>query len=195
MKILIINLGSQYTHLIWRTIRDIGVEAIIQQPNLFLSDALFFDSIILSGGPSSVNTMKKNTAIKILELEKDKKIDKPILGICLGHQLIAHVFGGQVEKGLRAEYGLTKISIIKEHKIFEGVPRQINAWSSHFDQVTKLPKEFETLARSENCQKEALAHLTRPIIGLQFHPEVLHTEYGEKILYNFVRLAKEHTKT
>jgi len=195
MKILIINLGSQYTHLIWRTLRDLGIEAVIQEPNLFLKDALFFDSIILSGGPSSVNEMKKNTAIKILELEKDGKLDKPILGICLGHQLIAHILGGQVRKAQNAEYGLIKIDIIKEHKIFEGLPKEIEVWASHQEEVFKPPADFEVLAKSQNCVIEALAHLKKPIIGLQFHPEVLHTKHGIEMLNNFVNLAKEYTRT
>ncbi|MFN3909900.1 MAG: GMP synthase subunit A [Candidatus Anstonellaceae archaeon] len=194
MKALIINLGSQYTHVIWRSFRDLGIEAVIHQPNIPLKDALFFDTFILSGGPSSVNTMKKNIAFSLLELSKEDKLNRPILGICLGHQLIARIFGGEVKTGISGEYGLTKIQIIKKHKIFEGLPNSLNVWASHFDQVSRLPEEFEVLASSSNCPIEAFAHRLKPIIGLQFHPEVWHTQYGEKILSNFIDLAKKEIK-
>ncbi|MEM4137463.1 MAG: GMP synthase subunit A [Candidatus Anstonellaceae archaeon] len=192
MKVLIINLGSQYTHVIWRTFRDLGIEGIIHQPTLPLKDALFFNTYVLSGGPSSVQTMKKNVAISILELIKEEKLNRPVLGICLGHQLIAHVFGGEVKKGVSGEYGLTEIEIIKQHPIFEGVPKKFNAWASHFDQVYNLPTQFTVLAKSKNCQIEAFAHNIKPIVGLQFHPEVWHTQFGEKIISNFIEYSKKY---
>jgi GMP synthase (glutamine-hydrolysing) len=191
MKVLIINLGSQYTHVIWRTLRDLGIEGVISEPNFPLNDALFFDTYILSGGPSSVFSMKKNVATKLLELSKEGKISRPILGICLGHQLIAHIFGGEVKRGLSGEYGLVNITIIKNHKLFEGVPKDFEAWASHFDQVVSLPEEFVVLAKSKDCPIEAFAHVSKPIFGVQFHPEVWHTKYGDKILSNFIEIASK----
>ncbi|MCX8163058.1 MAG: GMP synthase subunit A [Candidatus Micrarchaeota archaeon] len=191
MKILIINLGSQYTHAIWRTFRDLGVEAVVHPPTFQLKDALFFNTFVFSGGPSSVQTMKKNLATVLLELTKEQKLNRPILGICLGHQLIAHVFGGEVKKGQTAEYGLVEIEVLKSHPVFEEVPKKFTAWASHFDQVYSLPQEFSVLAKSQNCQIEAFAHNLKPIVGVQFHPEVLHTQYGSKILSNFANYASK----
>ncbi|MFA5108810.1 MAG: GMP synthase subunit A [Candidatus Micrarchaeia archaeon] len=193
MKLLIINLGSQYTHVIWRTMRDIGIEAVIKEPNVSASDADFFDAYILSGGPSSASKMTPNAAHRILEAAKSGS-KKPILGICLGHQLMAHVLGGVVEKGSSAEYGISQISVDRAESIMEGMPHKFNAWVSHFDEVKKMPQDFIALAHSSTCKYEAMVHTSLPLFGVQFHPEVWHTEHGEKILENFVKLAQEKNR-
>ena len=190
MKVLIINLGSQYTHVIWRTLRDLGVEAVMKEPNVSAQDADFFDAYIISGGPSSVTKMAPNAAHRIINLAKESKTPKPILGICFGHQLIAHLFGGDVQKGISGEYGISQVHIDKSHPLFSQVPNSIKVWESHFDEVKELPKEFEVLAHSDTCKIESFAHRTKPIYGVQFHPEVWHTESGETILENFINLAK-----
>jgi len=191
MKVLIINLGSQYTHVIWRTLRDLGVESVLKEKNVPAQDADFFDAYVISGGPSSVTSMTPNAAHRIINNAKDEENAKPILGICFGHQLIAHLFGGEVKKGASGEYGISQIQIDKNHDLFNGVPKQIKVWESHFDEVKSLPQEFEILAHSDTCEIEAFAHKTKPLYGVQFHPEVWHTEHGEKILENFIKLAKE----
>jgi len=191
MKVLILNLGSQYTHVIWRTLRDLGVEAVLKEKDVPAQDADFFDAYIISGGPSSVTKMTPNAAHRLINLAKEDENPKPILGICFGHQLIAHLFGAEIQKGASGEYGISQITIDKDHDLFRGIPKQIKVWESHFDEIKSLPDEFEILAHSDSCKIEAYAHKTKPLYGVQFHPEVWHTEHGEKILENFIKLAKK----
>lgn len=194
MKISIINLGSQYTHVIWRTMRDIGVEAVIQEPGAAAADVDFFDAYIISGGPSSANELKQGAAHRILELTKNKEINKPILGICLGHQLMTHILGGEIGKGKSAEYGVSEIEVDKEGILFKGLPKKFKAWVSHFDEVKKMPDGFESLAHSSTCQVEAMQHKELPLFSTQFHPEVWHTENGDKILENYAESVRARLK-
>lgn len=187
--ILIIDNGSQYTHLIKRNCRDLGFEAQIIQNNSSMEEfeKLRPEKVILSGGPSSVYKGDNGLAEKIARSISEGKLNIPILGICFGHQLIAHLIGGKVEKGKNAEYGIAKLVVDKPEFILQGVPKNFNVWVSHFDEVVELPKDFIALAHSETCKYEAMAHTKKKIFGVQFHPEVWHTEHGEKILENFLR--------
>ena len=124
MKVLIINLGSQYTHVIWRTLRDLGVESVMKEPNVSAQDVDFFDAYIISGGPSSVVKMTPNATHRLVNIAKQSDNPKPILGICFGHQLIAHLFGGVVQKGISGEYGISEVEIDKPHSLFEGLPKK-----------------------------------------------------------------------
>ncbi|MFA6490215.1 MAG: GMP synthase subunit A [Candidatus Micrarchaeia archaeon] len=181
MAILIVDMGSQYTHVIWRTVRDLGQEAKIVQKNTRPKEIAEGSAIILSGGPSSVtkdNFFSLPTQIK--------KANKPLLGICLGHQLVALSLGGNVMKGKSAEYGVSKIEVDSEGTILEGMPKSFNAWVSHFDEVVKMPPGFTQLAHSETCGIEAMENLEKKIFSVQFHPEVWHTEGGERIIENFL---------
>jgi len=184
--ILIIDNGSQYTHLIKRTCRDLGFEAEIVNNKAGFEEIekRKVDKFIFSGGPSSV-TVGDNGLSEIIV---KKELDLPILGICYGHQLIAYLYGGKVEKGSSAEYGLGKVTITDENDIFKGVPKEINVWISHFDEIKELPEGFISLANSETCKVEAMKHNEKKIYGVQFHPEVWHTDHGEKILKNFLEM-------
>lgn len=192
--ILIFDNGSQYTHLIKRNCRDLDFEAEIVNNKTFTYSEFEklldnkIEKIILSGGPSSVNAGNNGVSAEILKKLAEGKISLPLLGVCFGHQLIAHVLGGKVEKGKSAEYGIAKITIDEEDEILRGIPKEINAWVSHFDEVKKLPTDFVALAHSDTCAFEAMRHKTRKIFGVQFHPEVWHTEHGEKVLENFLRI-------
>lgn len=186
--IYIINLGSQYTHVIWRTIRDLGFEVQIKQKNAKIDEFSDINALILSGGPGTASITDMGITKELLEKIREEKLNVPLLGICLGHQYIAHFFGGKIEKGKKAEYGISKIIIDNENDIFAGIPKEFNAWVSHFDEVKILPKEFISLAHSEECKIEAYKHLKKKIYGVQFHPEVWHTENGEKIIENFLNL-------
>jgi GMP synthase (glutamine-hydrolysing) len=170
--------------------RDIGAEAVIHQPSISAADANFFDAYIFSGGPSSASEMKPNAAHRILRAAKEGKIRKPILGICLGHQLIAHELGGKIGKGASAEYGVGEIEVDKEGILLAGMPKKFRAWVSHFDEVKQMPPGFVALAHSQSCKFEAMENSSLSIFGLQFHPEVWHTENGEKILENFAKTIK-----
>lgn len=190
--ILIIDNGSQYTHLIKRNCRDLGFDAqiidnrkTISQVKNLMKNATH---IILSGGPSSVTSGNNGLAEEIVKKRANGIVSQPLLGICFGHQLIAHVLGGKVEKGKSAEYGITEIKIDDADTLFADIPASFNAWASHFDEVTEIPKNFIALAHSDICKYEAMRHKTDSIFSVQFHPEVWHTENGEKILGNFLKL-------
>lgn len=186
--ILIIDNKGQYVHRIKTTLRDIGVRAEIV-PNTIEIDEILKkapEGIILGGGPNSAWEKKE-----IGNCEKILDTDFPILGICLGHQIIAHHFGGKVRTSGNAEYGNTKIFVDEEDEIFMNMKKQFNAWASHRDEVYEVPKDFEILAHSEICKCEAMKHKTKPIYSVQFHPEVVHTEDGYKIFENFVKTCKK----
>ncbi len=186
--ILIIDNGSQYTHLIKRNMRDLGRDAeIANMGEIGLAEAVAKDpeAVILSGGPSSVYAGKNGVGAEIVKAAMEGW-DVPLLGVCYGHQLIAYILGGEVAKGGSAEYGLGRVVVDKEDLLFKGVPKEFQAWVSHFDEVKKLPEGFEALAHSSICKVEAMRHRERRIFGTQFHPEVWHTEHGERILQNFL---------
>lgn len=186
--ILIIDNKGQYVHRIKTTLRDINVKTEIVQ-NTINADEILKRSIygiILSGGPNSAWDEKEiGNCRKILDL------GIPTLGICLGHQIIALHFGGKVRTSGSAEYGNTEIFVDKEDKIFKGMKRKFVAWASHKDEVYEIPQNFEILAHSEMCKYEAMKHKSMYIYGVQFHPEVIHTEEGYKIFENFVKVCKE----
>ena len=194
--VLIIDNGSQYTHLIKRNCRELGYEAetlYAKADYAQVEEQLRkgISRIILSGGPSSVYTDPPNLSSMIAGSVKEGKIRLPLLGICYGHQMIAHVWGAKVAKGASAEYGLGQVEIDDEDALFVGVPKKLRAWVSHFDEAKELPKGFVKLAHSETCAIEAMRHTERHVFGVQFHPEVWHTEHGEAILKNFLELKRE----
>jgi GMP synthase (glutamine-hydrolysing) len=179
--VLIVDMGSQYTHVIWRAVRDLGRVGKIVPKQVSAGELSGADAVILSGGPSSVtNDQFYNLPAQI------RKADRPILGICLGHQLIAHTLGGKVVKGKNAEYGISKIEVDRPGVILDGLPQSFNAWVSHFDEVAKMPAGFVALAHSDTCRIEAMESPARKTFSVQFHPEVWHTEGGERILRNFL---------
>ncbi len=190
--ILIIDNGSQYTHLIKRNCRDMDYNIEIINNRVLLEEVIRKkpDKIILSGGPGSVFAPEEKEKIseKVINAIFGKELNVPLFGICFGHQMIGHVLGGKVERGASGEYGIVKISIDNEDLIFKGVPREFNAWVSHFDEIKILPENFEVLAHSQTCKIEAMRHKTKNIFSVQFHPEVWHTENGEKILENFLKI-------
>ncbi|MFH1520361.1 MAG: glutamine-hydrolyzing GMP synthase [Candidatus Micrarchaeota archaeon] len=193
--VLIIDNGSQYTHLIKRTCRELGYEAQMlyakagyDKVDEFLKTGIA--KIILSGGPSSVYSDEPNLSSMICQKVYDEQIKLPLLGICYGHQMIAYKWGSKVAKGKSAEYGIGDIEIDNGGVMFKGIPRKLRAWVSHFDEVKELPEGFVKLAHSDRCEFEAIEHKKRPIFGVQFHPEVWHTEHGEEILKNFLEFSK-----
>ncbi len=181
--ILVVDFGSQTAHLISRRLEEIGVKVRIILPEeiLFSIDKDKPQGIIFSGGPASVYL--KN-APKI-----DKKIFQqhiPILGICYGQQLIAYLLGGKVKPGETKEYGPATLIINKPTPLFASVSQHSRIWMSHGDEVVSPPKGFVLLAQSESIKAAAIANEKDKIYGVQFHPEVEHTEHGLLILRNFV---------
>ena len=182
--IYVLDFGSQYSHLITRRIRELGVFAELVAADFPLEKLKTAKGIILSGGPQNLSD---SDALRV-----DKKMYEltiPILGICYGMQLTAFELGGKVKAGKKREYGPTYIRIIKTTPLFKGLKATQKTWMSHGDQVTKLPKGFTATATSSNCPITAMAHVEKRIYGLQFHPEVAHTKNGMKILDNFLRIT------
>jgi GMP synthase (glutamine-hydrolysing) len=184
-RILILDFGSQYTQLIARRIRERGVYCEIHPPSLDAAGVKDWNpaGLVLSGGPSSVlDEDAPNLDPSVLDL------GLPTLGICYGLQLLAHRLGGRVERADDREYGRARLRVVREDPLFAGLPGgpERTVWMSHGDRVLALPPGFEVIATSENSPFAGVAHAGRRIWGIQFHPEVAHTEGGERILANFV---------
>ncbi|MCC6866434.1 MAG: glutamine-hydrolyzing GMP synthase [Ignavibacteria bacterium] len=183
-KIIIIDFGSQYTKLIARKVRELHVYSEVIACNADMSGLLSDKSIkgiILSGGPQSV--YMKN-AYLLAELILGLK--KPILGICYGLQLLSHHFKGSVKGGKTREFGKTNIILSSHSGILWGVPKKLSVWMSHNDHIKKLPAGFKATSKSENGLISSFEAVKQRIYGVQFHPEVNHTEYGKLILNNFL---------
>lgn len=182
-KIIVLDFGSQYTQLIARKIRECGVYAEIHPYNTSLNN--FKDNtlkgIVLSGGPASVYEINSpHPSPEIFES------NLPILGICYGLQLITQFFGGVVDKAAKREYGRARFKILKTNELFSGISDESIVWMSHGDKISFIPDNFEMLGTTESAIS-AIKHKQKKIYGIQFHPEVHHSEYGKKLLENFVR--------
>jgi len=182
-KILVIDFGSQYTQLIVRKIRESKVYSLIKSNKVSIEEIIKEEpkGIILSGGPASVydeNSPKINQEIFNLGI--------PVLGICYGFQLISFMLGGEVQKSLKREFGLSKINLKNSELLFQNVQEEFNVWMSHSDKVIRLPENFIPLGSTENTEFAAACDLKRKIFGVQFHPEVTHTEFGQQIIQNFL---------
>ena len=190
-KILILDFGSQYTQLIARRIREIGVycEIVPYNVSTHFIENLKPNGIILSGGPDSVY---KDDSSKAPEIVFELNI--PILGICYGMQTMAIQLGGEAKSAKKAEFGFTQIRAKNHSKLLANIHDEINdeghnlldVWMSHGIEVTKLPEGFELIASSINCPIAAIANTEKNLYGLQFHPEVTHTKQGFQILERFV---------
>ena len=187
-KIIIIDFGSQFTQLIARRIRELGVfSEIISHKKIKLKDIdKTTKGIILSGGPLNVYQMNKYSF--------DKKIidlNIPILGICFGHQILSKLNGGRVKQSKHREFGLANIFKKNDSLLTKNFFNKYNSkkvWMSHADQVSKLPKNFKVIAASVNSKFAIVENKIKKFYGVQFHPEVTHTENGKKIISNFVFL-------
>ncbi|MBL6723093.1 MAG: glutamine-hydrolyzing GMP synthase [Candidatus Margulisbacteria bacterium] len=181
--ILILDFGSQYTELIARRIRELNVysEVLPHTTSADIIKTKECHGIILSGGPSSVDD---DGAPSIDEAIFSLSI--PILGICYGMQLIAKTLGGHVMASSTREYGASSLEINEQSSLFNNVPKAINIWMSHSDSVRQVPDGFQPVASTTTCQIASFEHNEKQIYGIQFHPEVSHTDYGKDILKNFV---------
>lgn len=182
-KILIIDFGSQFTQLITRRVREANVYSEIHSHKISVNEVLKFNpsGIILSGGPMSVYDQDApDFDAGIL------KIKIPILGICYGLQILTEKFGGKVEPAKDREYGRALLNVIKSSPLFNGISQTSQVWMSHGDYITKLPDGFDTVAKSDHTPIAAISNEDKRIYGVQFHPEVVHTIEGKKIIDNFL---------
>ncbi|PIU19127.1 MAG: glutamine-hydrolyzing GMP synthase [Elusimicrobia bacterium CG08_land_8_20_14_0_20_59_10] len=190
-QILILDFGSQYTQLIARRLRGLRVYCEILPFNAPVEEMLSRSpkGIILSGGPSSVYDKaapKPDPAIFTMGL--------PVLGVCYGMQLMAQVYGGNVSKAAKREYGLGRLKVLKGSRLLKGVSGGINVWMSHGDEVKRAPRGFRVTARAAGSDISAMESPERGLYAVQFHPEVHHTEKGTKILENFARGICRYTE-
>lgn len=179
-QITVLDTGGQYTHLIARRVRELGVYADVQPSDTPAHQLTGRKGIIISGGPASVYEASSPQIDPAL-----LSCHQPVLGICYGHQLLAHHLGGKVQKGTRGEYGIAHLSVICEDALWNGVTRS-QIWMSHSDTVEVLPPGFRITAATETSDIAAMSHPERKLFGLQFHPEVVHTHAGMRILENFL---------
>ncbi|MGQ0536181.1 MAG: GMP synthase subunit A [Methanobacteriota archaeon] len=187
MRVFVVDNGGQWTHREWRVLKYIGVETKIVPNTTPFSEVEAVDGLVLSGGAPRVGLADALGACGDY-LEEARF---PILGICAGHQFMAKHYGGAAAPGKMPEFGATKVRrLVDDDTILAGVPATFTAWESHNDEVSVLPKDFLNLAESDGCAVQAMRHRHLPRYGLQFHPEVEHTEHGERIFRNFVDLCK-----
>jgi len=176
-RILVVDNHGQFTHLEHRMLRDLeGVETDLLD-NETPPEDIDADGLVLSGGPSIEET---GNSADYLDL------DMPVLGICLGMQLIAAELGGEVGEGDYGGYADVNVTILDEDDPLVGsLAPETRVWASHADEVTALPEGFERTATSDVCDIEAMSDTDRDLYGVQWHPEVAHTERGEEVFENF----------
>lgn len=187
----VVDFGSQTAHLIGRRLRELGVTVEIVEPQRALEKILKVrpDGIVFSGGPSSVYEKKSPTIEKQIFT-----LNIPILAICYGQQLTAHLLGGKVEPGMKKEFGPATITLTKSSHLFASstqnpIPKSFTVWMSHGDMVTKLPSGFGAVAKTETIPYAAYENPAKKQFAIQFHPEVVHTQFGIDILRNFVKIC------
>ena len=181
--VLILDFGSQTAQLIARRVREAGVFSLLVSPTISVAEIrrLAPKGIILSGGPASVFEKGAPTCDRAIF-----ELGIPVLGICYGMQLMSHLLGGHVQSANHREYGRARIDVRDGGDLFAGVDAHATVWMSHGDQVTQVPAGFEVLASTGTCPFAAVRDRSRRFYGVQFHPEVTHTQQGRVILERFV---------
>ncbi|MBU0623550.1 MAG: GMP synthase subunit A [Candidatus Thermoplasmatota archaeon] len=190
MRILVVDNGGQWTHREWRVLRDLNVDSEII-PNSTPLDKIKADGLVLSGGAPRVGLDQEKMGMC------GEYIDKagvPILGICAGHQFMATHLGGKAGPSKVSEFGKMMITVDDEDELFKGLPTEFVAWESHNDEITELPLDFVALAHSDSCLIQAMKHTSKPLFGLQFHPEVEHTDNGYEMFQAFIDICQAHKK-
>ncbi len=184
-NILVIANRGQYNHRIYRTLKYLKADAKLIQNNISIDEVGKEKpkGIIIGGGPYLEETGNSEAILEKFY----KKI--PILGICLGHQLIAKHFGGEIRTAEIGEYAGSTIFVDEEDDLLKGLGQEFEAWVSHKDEVLTLPKNFVKLAHSNTCDIEAMKHSTLSLFGVQFHPEVEHTPKGPEMFKNFLDIC------
>jgi GMP synthase (glutamine-hydrolysing) len=182
-KVLVLDFGSQYTQLIARKIRELGVYSEIRPFNTPVSRLKKErpQALVLSGGPQSV--YEKDAPLPSQEIFE---LGIPVLGICYGLQLMAHLLGGDVKPSSKREYGFASLRVLDRRGLLSGVKDREQVWMSHGDRLEKVPAGFCITGRTANTRAAVIENIDRHFYGVQFHPEVIHTKEGKKILGNFL---------
>ena len=180
--ILIINNHSLHLDSLKKVVKKLGHEILLKDQRSFLDDfkSSSIKGIILSGGGPDLDE-KIDLDNIIADIAALLNFDVPVLGICEGHQILGTIFGGRIEKLIEKREGINKIKKLKDSVILAGIPKKFDAYEAHWRYIKKIPKSFDLVASSKKNKVEAISHKTKPIYGVQFHPEVS-GEVGEKIL-------------
>ena len=183
-KVIVIDFGGQYNQLVARRVRECNVYCEIYSYRTDIEEikAMNPKGIILTGGPNSCYEPDSPTYTKELF-----ELGVPVLGLCYGAQLMMHVLGGKVEKAPVREYGKTEVFVEKSSPLFADVSEKTICWMSHFDYISKIAPGFSIVAHTADCPVAAAENRDKNLYAIQFHPEVLHTQEGTKMLFNFVR--------
>ena len=182
-QIVILDFGSQYTQVIARRVRECNVYSTIVRYDTPAAEIRGMQpkGIILSGGPASVYAKDAPMPDRAIF-----KMGIPVLGICYGVQVLAQFLGGKVEKGQKREFGKGTLTVLDTScPLFDGLPETLQVWNSHGDRLTRLPKDFAVVATTENSDYAVIENRERRYLGLQFHPEVVHTTRGREVIANF----------
>ena len=182
----VVDNGGQWTHREWRMLRYLGVDTQIIPNMTAISDLRELDGLILSGGAARVGlTGELGNCGAYLEL------DMPILGICAGHQFMASFYGGEAAEAPAPEFGAANINLVNGGgKIFTGTPETQVVWESHNDEVSVMPENFFITASSKSCEVQGMENEAGDRFGLQFHPEVNDSEYGQDMFQNFIEICR-----
>ena len=183
-KVIVIDFGGQYNQLVARRVRECNVycEIYSYRTDIETIKAMQPKGIILTGGPNSCYEADSPTYTRELF-----ELGIPVLGLCYGAQLMMHVLGGKVEKAPVREYGKTEVVVDQASQLFTDVSEKTICWMSHFDYISKVAPDFKIVAHTADCPVAAAENKEKNLYAIQFHPEVLHTQEGTKMLYNFVR--------
>ncbi|MDR0523435.1 MAG: GMP synthase subunit A [Candidatus Methanoplasma sp.] len=188
MKVYVVDNGGQWTHREWRVLKYLKVETKIVPNTTPFSELADLDGLVMSGGApdgaSGSDAMGRNG-------EYLDKAEYPVLGICAGMQFMSEHFGGTVGPGESPEYGRVALKVSDHGDLFRGLPSEFSVWASHNDEVKSVPPGFEVVASSASCPVEAIRSASKPLFGVQFHPEVEHTEHGLQIFQNFLDVVSE----
>ncbi|WIV67629.1 GMP synthase subunit A [Natrialbaceae archaeon AArc-T1-2] len=180
-RIVVVDNHGQFTHLERRALRDLGVDVALVDNDTPPED-VDADGIVLSGGP---DIERRGRSAAYLE------DDRPVLGICLGMQIIADELGGRVDEGEYGGYADVSVEILDDEDPLVGsLAPETRVWASHADEVKTVPEGFDRTARSDVCGVEAMSNTDRDLYGVQWHPEVAHTEEGEAIFENFLEICE-----
>ncbi len=185
-QIIVLDAGGQYCHLIARKVRELGVYAEVTASETCAEELRGAKGVIISGGPSSVYDAGSPTIDRALIAPGHRSESPAVLGICYGQQLIAHLLGGNVEKGVKGEYGLAHLEITQPGRLLAGISGRQQVWMSHRDLVAGAPAGFTVLGSTETCAIASIENEAERLFAVQFHPEVVHTLCGKQVLENFV---------
>ncbi|MFP4001731.1 MAG: GMP synthase subunit A [Thermoplasmata archaeon] len=186
MKIDVVDNGGQWTHREWKTLKELGVETDII-PNDTPLVEVDVDGLVLSGGAPRISDEDMGLGRTSDYLDQS---DFPILGICVGAQFMARHFGGKTGSADVPEYGKAELKVVEKDDLFVDVPERFTVWESHNDEIKELSEDLKILASSDSCPIQAFKHINKEFYGLQFHPEVDHTEHGYKIFENFIEVCR-----